>query len=184
MKLIDDLKEILITEEQIDSACLSLAKEITNDYKDIELPIFLGILKGCHPFMTDLLRHIDFYHQVDYMSVSSYFGGTKSTNEVKIVKDMTLEVKDRDIVIVEDIVESGRTIKEVKDLLMFRGAKTVEIVSMIDKPTGREVDLMPKYKGYTLGLNFLIGYGLDYNEMYRNIRVIGIPKDEIIKGDK
>lgn len=180
MKLINDLEKILITEQQIDEACIRLAKQITEDYEGIK-PLFLGILKGCHPFMTDLLRHVDLYHDVDYMDVSSYYGGVKSSGEVKIIKDINSEVKDRDIVIVEDIVESGNTIKKVKELLLFRGAKSVEVVTMIDKPSGRVAELEPRYIGYTLPDGFLVGYGLDLAEMYRNIRVIGIPKQSVVE---
>lgn len=180
MKLIDDFEEILVNDEQIKEACNRLADEINSDYKEVDKPIFLGLLKGCHPFMSDLLCQINLHHTVDYMDVSSYFGDSKSSGEVKILKDITSTVTDKDIIIVEDIVESGRTIKKVKDLLLFRGAKSVEVVTMIDKPSGRTVDLCPKYIGYTIGDGFLIGYGLDYKEMYRNVRAIGIPKKEII----
>ncbi len=181
MKLINDFDQILVTDEQIKETCTRLAKEITEDYKHSDVPIFLGLLKGCHPFMSDFLCEVDIYHTVDYMDVSSYFGDSKSSGEVKILKDITTTVAGKDIIIVEDIVESGRTIKKVSDLLKFRGAKSVEVVTMIDKPSGRSVDLAPKYIGHTIGEGFLIGYGLDYNEMYRNVRAIGTPKKEIIK---
>ncbi len=181
MKLINDFEKILVTDEQIRSACERLATEVNNDYRDKDVPLFLGLLKGCHPFMSDFLCEINFYHTVDYMDVSSYFGDSKSTGEVKIIKDITTTVKGRDIIIVEDIVESGRTIKKVIDLLEFRGANSVEVVTMVDKPSGRSVDLKPKYIGHVIGDEFLIGYGLDYKEMYRNVRAIGTPKKEIIE---
>lgn len=181
MRLIDDFDEILVTDEEIKLACIRLATEITADYKNEDTPIFLGLLKGCHPFMSDLLCEIDFYHTVDYMDVSSYFGDSKSSGEVKIIKDITSTVTDRNVIIVEDIVESGRTIKKVIDLLLFRGAKSVEVVTMVDKPSGRTVELAPKYIGHTIKEGFLIGYGLDYKEMYRNVRAIGTPKKEIIE---
>ncbi len=180
MKLINDFEEILVNDDQLREACSRLAKQISADYAEADTPIFLGLLKGCHPFMSDFLCEVDIYHTVDYMDVSSYFGDSKSTGEVKIIKDITTSVTDKDIIIVEDIVESGRTIKKVKDLLLFRGAKSVEVVTMIDKPSGRTVDLDPKYVGHTIGDGFLIGYGLDYNEMYRNVRAIGTPKKEIL----
>lgn len=181
MKLIDDFEEILVNDEQIKAACSNLADQINQQYADSDIPLFLGLLKGCHPFMSDFLCEINIYHTVDYMDVSSYFGDNKSTGEVKILKDITTSVADKDIIIVEDIVESGRTIKKVRDLLLFRGAKSVEVVTMIDKPSGRTVDLNPKYVGHTIGEGFLIGYGLDYKEMYRNVRAIGTPKKEIIE---
>ncbi|MFV0288881.1 MAG: hypoxanthine phosphoribosyltransferase [Mycoplasmatales bacterium] len=175
------LKEVLVTKTEIQSLCLKLAKEIEQDYQDKEPAIFLGLLKGCHPFMTDLIRHINLTLEVDYMDVSSFFGAVKSQGEVQIIKDMTASVKNRDIIIVEDIVDSGRTIKKVKELLEFRGAKSVEIVTLIDKPSGRTVDLAAKYIGTEVPNAFIIGYGLDYKEYYRNLEEIGIPRDEIIK---
>lgn len=177
----DILKEVLVTKEEIQKLCIKLAKDIENDYQKKEPAIFLGLLKGCHPFMTDLIRHINLKLEVDYMDVSSFFGGVKAQHEVQIIKDMTASVKDRDIIIVEDIVDSGRTIKKVKELLEFRGAKSVEIVTLIDKPSGRTVDLAAKYIGTEVPNAFIIGYGLDYNEYYRNLEEIGIPKAEIIE---
>lgn len=175
------LKEIIITEEEIKNNCKRLAVEIKEDYKDKKPAIFLGLLKGCHPFMTDLLSHIDLDLQVDYMDVSSYFGGSKSTNDVKILKDMTIDVKGRDVVIVEDIIDSGRTLKKIIEILKEREAKSIEVVTMLDKPSGRTVELEAKYVGSIVPDAFLIGYGLDYNEMYRNLRSVGIPKDELVK---
>ncbi len=175
------LKEVLVTKEKIQKDCKRLAKEIEADYKDKEPAIFLGLLKGCHPFMTDLLRYIEIDLQIDYMDVSSYFGGTTNSSEVKIIKDMTLSVKNRDIVIVEDIIDSGNTLKKVIELLKLRGARSVEVVTIVDKPSGRTVELEAKYVGSIVPDAFLIGYGLDYDEMYRNLNCIGIPKDELIK---
>ncbi len=175
------LKKILVTEEEIQNNCKKLAKEIEADYKDKDPAIFLGLLKGCHPFMTDLLRHIDLDLQIDYMDVSSYFGGISNTSEVKIIKDMTISVKDRDVVIVEDIIDSGNTLKKVIELLKHRGARSIEVVTIVDKPSGRTVDLKAKYVGSIVPDAFLIGYGLDYDEKYRNLNCIGIPKDSLIK---
>ncbi|MFV0246708.1 MAG: hypoxanthine phosphoribosyltransferase [Mycoplasmatales bacterium] len=183
MKLLNDFEKIIVNEEQINQACTRLASDITKDYQDSDKPIFLGILKGCHPFMTELLNQVDLYHTCDYMDVSSYFGGSKSTGEVKIIMDMHSSVENKDVIIVEDVVESGRTIQKVIDLLKFRGAKSVEVVTMVDKPLGRNADLKPKYIGFEIKDGFLIGYGLDYKEMYRNVKAIGIPKKEIIKED-
>lgn len=182
IKMQDEIfKEILISEEKIDSNCLRLAKEIENDYKNKESVIFLGLLKGCHPFMTDLLRHINLNLQVDYMDVSSFFGKTHSDGEVHILKDMSLNPKGRDIIIVEDIVDSGRTLKKVIGILEDRGANSVEVVAMMDKPKGRVVELKPKYIGVEVPKAFLIGYGLDYDDYFRTLRMVGVPKDEIIK---
>lgn len=176
------LKEILVSYDEIMDICKVMGNAITNDYQDLDEPILMiGLLKGCHPFMSDLLKQIDILMDVDYMDVSSFFGGTKSIGEVQIVKDLTTQVENRHIIIVEDIVDSGRTIKKVIDLLKFRGAKSVEVATLIDKPSGRQVDLSAKYIGKTLPDAFLLGYGLDYKEMYRDLRCIGIPRDEIIE---
>ncbi len=175
-------KEILLTEEQINDICVRMGNEITKAYENNERPvIFLGLLKGCHPFMSDLLKNIDLKLEIDYMDVSSFFGGTKSVGEVQILKDMTMSVTNRTVVIVEDIVDSGKTIEKVRELLMFRGAKSVEVATLIDKPEGRTIDLKPKYIGTTIKKAFILGYGLDYNEYYRNLRCIGIPRDSIIE---
>ncbi len=176
-------EKVLISKEQISEHCQRLGLEIENDYKDKDPAIFLGLLKGCHPFMSDLLKHIDLKLEIDYMDVSSFFGELESKGDVKIVKDMSIEVRDRDIVIVEDIVDSGRTIKKVMDLLKFRGAKSVKVVTLVDKPEGRKVDLVPDYIGQEIPKEFIMGYGLDYKELYRNIDEIGIPKEEVIRGD-
>ncbi|MGL5020539.1 MAG: hypoxanthine phosphoribosyltransferase [Mycoplasmatales bacterium] len=178
------LKEVLVSCERINEICVKMGKEITKDYsKNKTPPLFIGLLKGCHPFMSDLLKEIDLTLEIDYMDVSSYLGGTKSTGDVQIIRDMTISVQDRDIIIVEDIVDSGRTIKKISDLLNFRGANSIEIATLIDKPSGRTVDLVPKYIGTEIPSAFIIGYGLDYKELYRNLDCIGIPKDELIKGN-
>lgn len=177
----DLLESVLMDEEEIKKKSYELGKQIEDDYRDKEPAIFLGLLKGCHPFMTDLIRNINLKLEVDYMDVSSFFGGTEAKGEVKILKDMTSSVKNRNVVIVEDVVDSGRTIKKVAELLHFREAKSVEVVTLIDKPSGRKVELKPKYIGKTLPGEFIIGYGLDYKEYFRNVPVIGIPKQEIIE---
>ncbi len=176
------LKEILVSEKEIMEICQRMGEELTEAYAGSEQPvIFLGLLKGCHPFMSDLLKQIDLKLEIDYMDVSSFFGGTEAKGEVQIVKDMTASVKNRDVVIVEDIVDSGRTIKKVAELLEFRGAKSVEVATLIDKPAGRTVDLEAKFVGTEVPKAFIIGYGLDYKEYYRNLKDIGIPHDELIK---
>lgn len=174
------LKEILINEEEILDACKKIGEILTNDYAEASDLLLIGLLKGCHPFMSDLSKEIKLPFEIDYMDVSSFFGGTKAVGEVQIVKDLTTTVDGRDIVIVEDIVDSGRTIKKVIELLNFRGAKSVEVATIFDKPTGRTVDLTPKYIGHTVPDAFIIGYGLDYKERYRNLTCIGVPVDEII----
>lgn len=175
------LKEILVTETEILEACETMGNVITKDYVNSNDLLVLGLLKGCHPFLSDLSKHIKLPFEIDYMDVSSFFGGTKAAAEVQIIKDLTTTVDGRDVLIVEDIVDSGRTIKKVMELLEFRGAKSVEVATIFDKPSGRTVELTPKYIGHTVPDAFIIGYGLDYNEKYRNLTCIGVPKDELIK---
>lgn len=181
MNIEKSLKKILMTKKEIEMHTSRLAKEIEKDYKDKEPAIFLGLLKGCHPFMSDLITEINLFLEVDYMDVSSFFGEMEAQSEVQIVKDMTTSVENRDVVIVEDVVDSGRTIKKVQELLISRGAKSVEVVTIVDKPSGRKVELVPKYIGKELGNDFIVGYGLDYQEYFRNIKMVGIPTEEIIK---
>lgn len=176
------LKEVLVTYEEIQNICKKMGQDITNHYHANEEPILvLGLLKGCQPFMSDLLKQVHLLVEIDYMDVSSYCGGIVSTNEIKIINDIKSSVKGRNILIVEDIVDSGRTIKHVMDLLEFRGAKSIKVATLIDKPSGRTVELVPEFIGTTIPKAFIIGYGLDYKELYRNLNCIGIPKDELIK---
>ncbi|MGL4589642.1 MAG: hypoxanthine phosphoribosyltransferase [Mycoplasmatales bacterium] len=185
MSMINDLREVIITKEELEAKCKELAAIVQKDVEQLnEVPIFLGLLKGCLPFMSDLTKEIDAKIEVDYMSVSSFFGQTKASGEVNIVKDMSVSVKDRHVYIVEDIIDSGRTLKKVKELLLFRGAKSVKVITMTDKPSGRTVEFVPDYYGFIVPDAFLIGYGLDFKEQYRNLVAIGIPKDEIIKGEE
>lgn len=176
------LKKVFVSHDEILEICRAMGEAISRDYQDYDQPVLMiGLLKGCHPFMSDLLKHIDLLMELDYMDVSSFFGGTKSAGEVQIIKDLQTQVDGRDIIIVEDVVDSGRTIKKVIDLLKFRGAKSVEVATLIDKPGGRKVELVPKYIGRELPDEFLLGYGLDYKEMYRDLNCIGVPFDHLIE---
>ena len=175
------LKKVLLTHDDIQRICNEMGEKITNDYHDKNNLLLIGLLKGCHPFMSDLVKHIDLLFEIDYMDVSSFFGGIKARDEVNIIKDLSTSVNGRDILIIEDIVDSGNTIKKVIDLLYLRGAKSVEVATLINKESGRKVDLSAKYIGYEVEDAFIIGYGLDYDEKYRNLCCVGIPKDEIIE---
>lgn len=177
----DNLKEIIVTKQELIESCDRLRSEVEVAYQGTEQPvIFLGLLKGCNPFMTDLLRDINLAHVCDYMNVSSYFGQEKAISDVQIIMDMTMNVRDRDVVIVEDIVDSGRTIKKVKELLEFRGAKSIAIVTCLDKPSGRTVELEAEYVGHIVPDAFLVGYGLDYKDEYRNITCVAILDEKAI----
>ncbi len=178
----NDIKEILLTHDEIIEVSKKLGKEITEDYKDAtERPILLGLLKGCVPFMSYLMNYIDLYIEVEFMDVSSYSGGIKSSGDIKIMKDINTSVLNRDIIICEDIVDTGKTLDTVIKLLKHRGAKSVEVVTLLDKPLGRLIPFQPKYIGYTIPKVFVVGFGLDYDELYRNLPYIGVLKERVYK---
>lgn len=174
----NDVEKILVTEDAIYEKCKELGNKITNDYQDKDL-LLIGLLKGCNPFMADLARNINLPLEVAYMVVSSYHGGTESTLEVQIKYDLEIPIRGRNVLIVEDIVDTGNTITTVIDILKHRGANSVEVVTLLDKPEGRQKAFTPKYIGFTIPKEFVIGYGLDYQEKYRNLPYVGVLKPEI-----
>lgn len=173
-----DIEEVLITEEEIQEKVNELGAILTEEYKD-KYPLAIGILKGALPFMGDLIRRIDTYIELDFMDVSSYGNATVSSGEVKIVKDLNTSVEGRDVLIIEDIIDSGKTLRYLVDLMKYRKANSVKIVTLLDKPAGRKVDLEADYIGFTVPDSFVVGYGLDYMEKYRNLSYIGVLKKEI-----
>jgi len=179
----NDISEILVSEQEIDNICTDLGQTLTNDYKD-KNPILIGLLKGCVPFMSDLSKKIALKVDMAYMSVSSYHGGISSSGDVKIKMDLDISVKDRHVLIVEDIVDTGNTIVTIVELLKHRGALSVEIVTLLDKPEGRLKPYVPKYVGKTIPKLFVVGYGLDYNEYYRNLPYVGVLKPEVYSSEE
>ncbi len=163
----------LITEQQIEERILDLAKEIESDYRDSgESLICLGILKGSVFFLVDLLKRVDLPVTVDFFRVSSYEG--TSSGEVRLLKDVDLPLKGQNVLIIEDIVDTGNTLKVILDLMKFRGAKSVKLCSLLDKPSRRQVEVPIDYCGFQIEDHFVVGYGLDYNERYRNLPYVGI----------
>ncbi len=173
-----DIAEILVSEKEIQEICVRLGKQITDDYKDKQ-PIFVGLLKGCVPFMSDLARQVELKFDMAYMAVSSYHGGIASSGDVKIKMDLDISVKDRDVLIVEDIVDTANTIVTIIELLKHRGAKSVKMATLLDKPAGRLREYQPEYVGRVIPKEFVVGYGLDYDEYYRNLPYVGILKPEV-----
>ncbi|MCR2823396.1 hypoxanthine phosphoribosyltransferase [Lederbergia panacisoli] len=173
-----DIEKVLITEEEISAKILDLANELTEEY-DGRFPLAIGVLKGATPFMTDLLRRMDTYLEMDFMDVSSYGSSTVSSGEVKILKDLNTPVEGRDILIIEDIIDSGLTLSYLVDLFRYRKAKSIKIVTLLDKPTGRKADIQADYVGFIVPDEFVVGYGLDYAEKYRNLPYIGILKPAV-----
>ncbi|ALC88446.1 hypoxanthine phosphoribosyltransferase [Bacillus sp. FJAT-18017] len=174
----NDIKEILISEEEIQEKTKELAARLTEDYKD-KFPLAIGVLKGAMPFMGDLLKRMDCYLEMDFMDVSSYGNSTVSSGEVKILKDLDTSVEGRDLLIIEDIIDSGLTLSYLVELFRYRKAKSIRIVTLLDKPTGRKVDIKAEYVGFVVPDAFVVGYGLDYAEKYRNLPYIGVLKPEV-----
>jgi hypoxanthine phosphoribosyltransferase len=175
-----DIEKILVDQEKIIEVSKKLGKAITKDYKD-KKPLIIGLLNGCLPFLAEVIKHIDLYCEYEVMSVQSYHGGTKSAGSVKITKDLDVSVENRHVIIAEDIVDTGRTINVVKDLLEYRGAASVEVVTLLDKPEGRIEPFKPKYVGVTIPKLFVVGFGLDYQGYYRNLPYVGVLKEEVYK---
>lgn len=174
----NDIKEILVTKEQLEEINARLGAQITEDFKDKNL-LVVGILKGSLYFMADLTRYIDLPLKLDFLAVSSYGGGTRSSGNVKIVKDIDIDLMGYDLLLVEDILDSGRTLDYVSRMLSARGANSISIVTLLDKPERRVVDLKPDYVGCDVPDEFVVGYGLDYDQEYRNLPYIGALKREI-----
>lgn len=173
-----DIKKILITEEEIIQKSKELGNILTKEYAD-KNPLVIGVLKGSVPFMAELIKHIDTHIELDFMVVSSYQGATKSSGNVKIIKDVDIDVANRDVIFVEDIIDTGRTLRDLRDLFVTRNAKSVKIVTLVDKPEGRVVEIEADYTGFKVPNEFLVGFGLDYAEHYRNLPYIGVLKEEV-----
>lgn len=174
-----DVKKILISSEEIEKKCQELAKEIDAYYRERgTTPIVVGLLKGSVPFMASLINKMEVDLEIDFMDVSSY-SGTKST-ELIIKKDVDTQVTDRDVLVVEDIVDTGKTLHRVVELFENKGAADVKIVTLLNKPEARIAKVNVDYYGFIVPNEFVIGYGLDYNQKYRNLPYIGVIKEEAI----
>ena len=176
-----DAERILINEKEIDEITTALAERINADYKDSQKPIILvTILKGSLIFASDLMRKLDLPVELEFMKVSSYGAGTKSSGEIRIHLDLARENLEKyNIIVIEDIVDSGRTLSRLTALLKNRNANSVKTCTLLDKPSRREVDFVPDYVGRQIEDEFVIGYGLDYGEKYRNLPYVAILKREI-----
>lgn len=174
----NDILEVLINEEEIQSKIKELGAQLSVKYEG-KNPLVICVLKGAFIFMADLVKSITVPLELDFMAVSSYGVSTKSSGVVKIIKDLDASVEGRDVLIVEDIIDSGLTLTHMIELLKNRNAKSVCVVTLFDKPARRAVNLEADYTGFTLPDAFVVGYGLDYAEHYRNLPYIGILKPEI-----
>ncbi len=173
-----DCERILLTEEQINSRVKEVAKAVDRDYQG-KNPLVVGILKGSIIFYADFIRCLSMPVELDFMAVSSYGSGTVSSGKLKIRKDLDRDVKGRDVIVVEDIIDSGFTLANLKALLTERGAASVRIATLLNKAARREYDIAPDYNCFYIENEFVIGYGLDYNEQYRHLPYIGVLKREV-----
>ena len=174
----NDILKVIVSAKEIDAICERLGKEITKDY-DGKYPIVIGLLKGCQPFMSDLIKHINTYMSIDYMSVSSY-DGMSSTGSITIKKDIETDVRGRDVIVVDDIIDTGVTLLNIINLFKEKKVRSIKTVCLLDKPEGRKVDLNADYVGFRIENKFIVGYGLDYAEKYRNLKDILIIRPELI----
>lgn len=172
-KQYQDLDRVLVKREEIAEKVRELGERITRDYEG-KYPIVVCILKGAVVFFADLIRELDIPLDIDFMAISSYGSSTKSTGVVKLVKDLDRDVYGRDVLVVEDIVDSGMTLSYIKKELLQRGAASVRIATLLDKPARRRVELDVEYSCFNIPDAFVVGYGLDYDEKYRNLPDVGI----------
>lgn len=173
-----DLAKILISHQEIVDKCKELGKAISKDYAD-KSPVFVSLLKGAVPFLAELIKCCDIDNmEIDFMDVSSYVG-TQTTHSIRILKDLDRDINGLDVVLVEDIVDTGHTLKKVVKMIKDKGANSVKVVSLLNKPERREIEIEADYVGFTIPNEFVVGFGLDYNEKYRQLPYIGVLKNEI-----
>lgn len=173
-----DIGEILLSEEEIKARVAELGREISRDYEGKDL-VAVCILRGCFIFFSDLMRQISIPVAIEFMSVSSYGGGSESSGSVKINYDMQNDIAGRHVLIVEDIIDSGNTLAHLTEMLASRRPASIEICALLSKPERRQVEVPARYVGFEIPDEFVVGYGLDYNSLYRNYRNIGILKREV-----
>lgn len=177
VRMEDFVKEVIVSEEDIAKRIKELGQVITKDYKDKDL-VVIGILKGAVIFMSELVKNIKLPIVMDFMAVSSYGKSTISTGEVRIIKDLDFSVEGKELLIVEDIIDTGLTLNYLTDILKKRGANSVKICTLLDKPERRSVEVKVDYLGFEIPDEFVIGYGLDYAEQYRNLPYVGVLNEE------
>lgn len=179
MSIHDDIEQVLFSKEDVEQIIRRLGREISKDYKDKNL-LVIGILKGSIVFMADLMRSIDIHCKIDFMALSSYGSSTRSSGVVRLLKDLSTDIAGYDVLIVEDILDSGNTLSHLKEILLLRNPNSLKICTFLDKPERRVVkDMVADYVGATVPDEFIVGYGLDYSENYRNLPYVGVLKRSI-----
>lgn len=174
----NDILKVLVTENELKEKVSEIGAVISRDYEGKNL-LLVSILKGSVTFMADLMRAITIPLKIDFMAVSSYGSGVKTSGVVKIIKDLDIDLSGYDVLIVEDILDSGMTLKYITELLKARGTKSIKIATLLDKPSRRKADITADYYGFDIPDEFVVGYGLDYDEKYRNLSYIGVLKPEV-----
>ena len=177
-----DCERILLTEEQLRSRVKEIALEVDKVYKD-KTPLVIGILKGSIIFYSDFIRFLSMPVELDFMAVSSYGSGTSSSGQVNIIKDLSEPIEGKDVIVVEDILDSGNTLSYLFKILQARHPASLKLVTLLDKPARRAKPITADYVGFTVPDNFVVGYGLDYDERYRNLPYIGILKPAVYQKD-
>ncbi len=179
MRLVEDVDKILISEDEVQQRVQHLARMINHTYADEDRPLLVCVLKGAFMFLADLTRHLDMRHEVDFMETSSYGARTESSGVVRILLDLERNIQGRHVLIVEDIVDSGRTLDYVIRNLETRGPASLRVCTLLNKPSRRVVDVPLDFVGFEVPDEFVVGYGLDFDEEYRNLAFIGVLKEEI-----
>ena len=174
----DFLEKVLVPKEEIAEICRRLGKEITKDYKDKNL-LLVCVLKGSMVFMSDLMRELTIPCNIEFMALSSYGSDTRSSGVVRVLKDLSIDIKDYDVLVIEDILDSGNTLSQLKAMLEMRKPKSLKICTFFDKPERRTADISADYVGAVIPDAFIVGYGLDYAEKYRNLSYVGVIKPEV-----
>lgn len=178
-ELRNDVASVMIDEAQLQARIAEIAEEITRDYEGEPDLLLICVLKGGYMFLSDLSRALARPHSLDFMGVSSYGSGTRSTGAVQIIMDLKAPIADRNVLIVEDIIDSGQTLQYLKRNLLSRGPRSLRIVTLLNKPSRREVEVPVDYVGFDIPDEFVVGYGLDFDEEYRNLPYIAVLKPEI-----
>ena len=178
----NDIEKTLYSAEEIKAAAHRLGMQLTEDYRD-KRPILISVLKGSILWTVDVMKEMYIMAEVDFIDVSSYHGGLASTGEIQLIHDLSADVAGRNVIIMEDIIDTGRTLKFLIDLLNERHAKDIKVCTLLDKPEGRVVEAKADYVGFQLPKEFVVGYGLDYKEFYRNLPYVGVLKPEVYEND-
>ena len=175
----DDISKVLVSKEVLRTKVKELGERITADYEDAQELVVVCILKGAVVFFADLIRNINRHVQLDFMSISSYGNSRSSSGVVQIRKDLEINISGKDVLIIEDIMDSGQTLAYLKEMLQARDPRSLRICALLDKPSRRVADIQPDYFGFVIPDEFVVGYGLDYAEKYRNLDYIGVLKPEV-----